>query len=79
VREQRLECPRCRGAMAPGYVLDHGDHNARRVAHWVEGTPEKSFWVGLKTADRAVLPVTTYRCVRCGYLESYANRASEGA
>ena len=72
MREQRLECPRCRGEMRPGYVLDHGNHDARRVSTWVEGVPEKSFWLGLKTEDRAVLPVLTYRCARCGYLESYA-------
>ena len=73
----RLECPRCRGAMRPGYVLDHGDHNSRRVAQWVAGPPEKSFWLGLKTGDRAVLPVTTFRCERCGCLESYANAVPE--
>lgn len=69
----RLECPRCRGAMEPGYVMDRGGHNAGLVPQWVEGAPEKSFWTGLKTKDRDVLPVTTYRCERCGYLESYAN------
>jgi hypothetical protein len=69
---ERLECPRCGRAMQAGYLLDHGDHNARMVSSWVAGTPEKSFWTGLKTKDRTVLPVTTYRCERCGFLESYA-------
>jgi hypothetical protein len=70
--ERRLECPRCRGRMEPGYVMDRGDQNSRHAAQWVEGPPERSFWTGLKLKDRAVLPVTTYRCAECGYLESYA-------
>jgi hypothetical protein len=68
----RLDCPRCRGEMQAGYVVDRGDSNVPSVSRWVEGAPEKSFWTGLKMNDRDVLPVTTYRCERCGYLESYA-------
>jgi hypothetical protein len=64
--------------MHPGYVLDLGDYNARHVAQWVEGAPEKSVWTGLKTTARAVLPVTTYRCEGCGYLESYAHGPEPG-
>jgi len=29
-------------------------------------------WTGLKTKDREVYPLTSYRCERCGYLELYA-------
>ena len=29
-------------------------------------------WTGLKTRDKDKLDITTYRCRRCGYLESYA-------
>ena len=72
MRERPLECPRCRGEMEAGYVMDRGDYNMPSVPQWVEGTPEKSVWTGLKTKNRDVLPVTTYRCERCGYLESYA-------
>ena len=70
--DERLECPRCGRTMHAGFVMDRGDYNAGLVSNWVEGPPEKSFWTGLKTKDRLVLPVTTYRCERCGYLESYA-------
>lgn len=66
------ECLRCRGAMEPGFVLDKGHHNSRDVQKWVEGEPERSFWQGLKTRDREQHPVRTFRCARCGYLESYA-------
>ena len=72
----RLDCPRCRKRMHAGFVMDRGDYNVPTPPSWVEGTPEKSFWHGLKTSDRAVLPVVTYRCEGCGYLEAYA-RAGE--
>lgn len=75
---ERLECPRCRGRMHAGFLMDRADYNVPAVTRWVEGTPEKSFWTGLKTNDRAVLAVTSYRCERCGYLESYANPSPEG-
>jgi hypothetical protein len=39
---------------------------------WMEGNPEKSFWTGLKTTGRQRYSVMTYRCERCGFLESYA-------
>jgi hypothetical protein len=38
----------------------------------VEGDVVKSFWVGIHTTGRATRHVRTYRCPRCGYLESYA-------
>jgi hypothetical protein len=58
--------------MVGGYLLEAGESNARSVTQWVEGEPEKSFWVGLKLKDRDVMPVITFRCPSCGYLESYA-------
>lgn len=65
-------CPHCEQSMEVGLLLDKGDHNSLTNAEWLEGAPDKSFWTGLKTKDRKRLPVRTYRCPRCGYLESYA-------
>ena len=70
----RLDCARCGRRMHPGYLLERSD--TRRVTEWVAGPPEKSIWTGLRTTGRATLPVTTYRCERCGYLESYAHDAA---
>jgi len=66
------ECSRCHGPMEPGFVMDRGDHNGLATQKWVEGVPEKSFWQGLKTKGRETREVTTSRCERCGYLESFA-------
>jgi len=57
--------------MAPGYVIDEG-YGTRTVANWVAGEPERSMWTGLKLRGKDKLAITTYRCSRCGYLESYA-------
>ena len=57
--------------MEEGFVADHG-HGTVFVATWVKGKPERSFWQGTKTADRDLHKVQTFRCPKCGYLESYA-------
>ena len=63
--------------MSEGFVLDLGDYNSRNQQKWVEGPPTRSFWYGIKTEDRDAFTVTTYRCERCGYLESYARARVE--
>lgn len=71
MRSPDPECAKCRGAMEPGFVLDH-TYGATAQSEWVEGRPETSFWTGVRLKGRDRVPVTTYRCARCGYLESYA-------
>jgi hypothetical protein len=60
-------------------VIDQG-YGALHQPRWVEGTPQVSFWSGLKVRGKERLPITTYRCPACGYLESYAKaeEAQEG-
>ena len=72
MREPRIECPHCRKQMQRGFLLERGHQDRRAGTQWVEGTPERSFWSGLRIKNRLVLPVTTYRCESCGYLASYA-------
>ena len=67
-----LECPKCRSRMHVGYLLERGHADRRAAAAWIEGEPEASFWQGLKTSGREVLETRTWRCERCGFLESYA-------
>jgi hypothetical protein len=58
--------------MSEGFVLDVNQHGARSVATWVQGAPEKSRWLGVKVGNRPKLEIQTWRCCRCGFLESYA-------
>lgn len=64
-------CSKCDGRMSEGFVLDQGQHTVH-VSTWQAGTPKKSFWQGIKQVKTSQKPVSTFRCDRCGYLESYA-------
>jgi uncharacterized Zn finger protein len=66
-----LKCVKCGTVMEEGFVLDN-TYGARLQAEWVEGAPEGSRWMGIKTKGKEHLPVLTYRCPNCAYLESYA-------
>jgi predicted nucleic-acid-binding Zn-ribbon protein len=66
-----LKCPKCGKAMEEGYLLEH-THGGMRPVSWLEGPPQKSFWTGLAIKGRANVPIRTFRCTRCGFLESYA-------
>ncbi len=66
-------CPKCQSTMKCGFMLDH-TYGARTVGNWVEGEPERSIWYGVKLGGKKVMEVETWRCSKCGFLESYANK-----
>jgi hypothetical protein len=57
--------------MVQGFVPDY-THHGTKVSTWVEGPPTKSFWYGIKIRGEGI-PIATFRCAECGYLESYAH------
>jgi hypothetical protein len=63
-------CPKCDCPMEQGFIVDMG-HGTRLVSHWARGAPLKSLLFGTWVPADA-LPVGTFRCRSCGYLESYA-------
>ena len=65
-------CPKCGGSMTEGFIVDHGDYGTAHVSTFQSGQPRKSFWTGLKQNKADQVAVTTFRCGRCGFLESYA-------
>ena len=67
-----IECIRCHAQMEDGFLVDVTDSGPRQQS-WFPGKPEPSFWTGLKGLKKDErIPVTTRRCPKCGYLESYA-------
>ncbi len=66
-------CPKCGGEMLEGFTLEIGSYDSNSQETWIEGKPEYEFWSGLKTSGRTRYGITSYRCVKCGFLEQYAN------
>ena len=67
-------CPKCNGRMTQGHLLDanYGESSTSPV-RWQPGEITKSWTGSIKIDKEAVKQVTTHRCDKCGYLESYAN------
>lgn len=65
-------CSKCNGEMVQGFIVDHHAGGKRLVSSWVEGAPEKSFWHSTNVPAEKCVPVGTFRCSACGFLESYA-------
>jgi hypothetical protein len=71
--DRPLRCPKCANPMDAGFLLrDESHQSAEAKCQWVEGMPVKSFWGLLKLDSRSRWRIKTFRCVRCGYIESYA-------
>ena len=66
-------CPKCGSRMEPGFMLERGGGPRDQQVRWVEGEPvARWFFSGVKLEGREALPVTTFRCDGCGFLESFA-------
>jgi hypothetical protein len=68
-----VACPNCRIEMEEGIVIDRGHANSAAMQEWTEGIPERSFWSGLKLRGAERMPVVSFRCPKCGMLQSFAN------
>ena len=52
-------------------VLLNGVQSGQQLPRWVEGIPDTIFG-NLKLRNRPTLPVTSFRCQACGYVEFFA-------
>ncbi len=66
----KVDCPKCGRRMDEGFIIDTTSGTAS-VSTWHEGEPQKSIWTGVKKSKERY-EVATWRCGRCGFLESYA-------
>ena len=64
-------CAKCGGRMAEGFVIDEG-YGTAHVSTFQAGEPRKSIWTGVKKSKDDQHKIATWRCERCGFLESYA-------
>lgn len=70
-------CPKCGGAMEEGFIIDYGQYMfaAKHVSSWVQGPPKLS-WCGA-LGDETRRRIQSIRCVKCGFLESYATNLTD--
>jgi hypothetical protein len=59
--------------MQRGLILDRSESNMPNTQKWIEGAPKRRWWGTVNTSGRDSFGVLTFRCERCGWLESYAN------
>jgi hypothetical protein len=65
-------CPKCGGRMDEGALLVKDSNGGRGATQWLEGAIERTFFRGIKISGRKLLPIKSWRCNRCGLLETYA-------
>jgi hypothetical protein len=70
-------CPKCGSSMEEGFLFDRSHDSFGQPEFWVEGAPQKSFWWGTRFRDKGHYEIRSYRCTRCGYLESYATEETK--
>ena len=71
---EAIRCPKCNGEMVQGFIIDFKGSEFSIVSNWVEGAPGKAKFFGTIVPAPAEkrIPVGTFRCSVCGFLESYA-------
>lgn len=57
--------------MEKGFIADWTEGNVK-VSRWLAGEPVSGWFVEVKPQLNSQWKVTTYRCSKCGFLESYA-------
>jgi predicted Zn-ribbon and HTH transcriptional regulator len=60
------KCPKCSAEMEEGFILEH-----RQPVRWIAGKAETSISGDVKSSGEQ-RRIESYRCIGCGYLESYA-------
>ncbi len=66
------KCARCGADMEEGHLLESG-LGALGVMRWIAGAPARSSVLGvLRVPREKQRKVSSFRCSKCGYLESYA-------
>lgn len=69
-------CPKCSSPMELGFTPDYSS-SWTYLGHWSRGRPKSAFLtffdrLGIGKPSTSCIPIGTYRCQKCGFLESYA-------
>ena len=69
---ETIQCPKCKGEMAQGFVPDYS-YAAILAEAWHPGQPTRSFWTRITKPSTEGVPIAAFRCQECGFLEFYAD------
>ncbi len=58
--------------MVQGFIPDNSE-GPIYVESWLQRHPQKSFWGRTKAPLSEAIPIGTFRCEKCGFLEFYAD------
>jgi predicted nucleic-acid-binding Zn-ribbon protein len=61
------KCPKCGAEMQEGFLIE-----SKLPLRWIAGKPKTSVLGGTQARGTEQRQIESYRCVGCGYLESYA-------
>lgn len=75
--EKILSCPKCGSPMEAGVILEKDYATRDKPSEWIKGGVEADLETGLfgGKAKGQTYSIASYRCVGCGFLESYAGPA----
>jgi hypothetical protein len=65
-------CPKCKGNLERGYIPDF-DFNLVVLSSWQQGEPKKSRLTLTKKPTAKGIPIASFRCSQCGFIEFYAD------
>ena len=63
-------CPKCDTDIERGFSADY--HEDIALHSWMRGTPKQNWFGNVKLSQKDMIPIATFRCTKCGFLESYA-------
>ena len=70
------KCTGCDGTLEEGFLLDRKRGLSAYAGQWVAGEPEKLLLPGrVKFLSKRRLPVSAWRCTKCGALQLFADAA----
>jgi hypothetical protein len=76
MKARTLSCPKCGSSMEAGAILEKDYATRDKPSEWIKGGVEADLETGfLGKAKGPTHSIATYRCLRCGFLESYAGPA----
>lgn len=71
MNEKLQNCPKCGGTMTEGFMMGHVLGTTAFPEHWHPGVPQCNVFGGTQVEKEKLIPIRSFRCEQCGFLEQY--------